>query len=68
MRYARKVVTIAIVGTIAYGTAMMLSHQISWFSDNFLYLPSVEAIHTGDGVVEVVTSSGSTYIIEEARR
>lgn len=60
----KKVVTVAVVGSLLYGTAISAVKTVEFVSNNFLYLPSVEAVHTGLGGVEVVTNSGSTYWIE----
>lgn len=64
----KKVVTVAVVGSLLYGTGIFATKAVTFVGDNFLYLPSVESVNTGVGGVEVVTSSGSTYWIEGGLR
>lgn len=67
MKFGKKVATISVVCTLVYGTAMLFAHQVNWFSDNFLYLPSVESYDASNGVVTITTISGDEYVVEVAR-
>lgn len=64
----KKVVTVAVVGSLLYGTGIFATKMVTFVGDNFLYLPSVESVNTGIGGVEVTTNSGNTYWIEGGLR